>query len=405
MIRAGVQLANRSSRVRSETPERFSFVADEAALADLRQRLRRIIWPDEIRAEPWRYGPPVAYMREFVRYWLEEYDWRREEARINAFPQYTLSIDGQCIHFIHQPGVGPDPIPLLITHGWPGSIVEFLKIIPLLTDPGAHGGDPADAFTIVAPSIPGYGFSGRPTERGMSVFAVADLWAKLMTALGYPRFAVQGGDWGSWIGATTGLRHPDRVLGIHLNYLSTRFRPAIGQGDPPLSEEEEAYLAKVARWAEAEGAYIAIQATKPLTLAYAMTDSPVGLAAWYVEKFRSWSDCGEEPDEILTKDEMITDIMVHWVTGTAHSAMRFYSESREHPLHLERGQKISPPCGIVHLPGELPMPPRSWAERAFNITHWTSLPRGGHFAAWEVPELLAEDLRAFFRPLRKTLSA
>lgn len=380
--------------------EHFQFHADPAALEDLRLRLERVIWPDEVAAEPWRYGPPTDYMRNFVRHWLDDYDWGKQEARLNAFPQFTTQIDGHKIHFIHQEGRGPDPIPLVITHGWPGSVVEMLKIIPLLTDPAAHGGDPADAFTVIAPSIPGYGFSSRPTERGTSVFAVADLWAKLMTRLGYAEFGVQGGDWGSWISAAAALQHPDRVLGVHLNYLSTRFRPAISPDDPPLSEEEQAYLARVAAWAEAEGAYIAIQATKPLTLAYALTDSPVGLAAWYVEKFRSWSDCRQEPDEALTKDEMITDIMLHWLTGTAHSAMRFYSESREHPLHLAAGQRITPPCGIVHLPGELPMPPRSWAERAFNITHWSSLPRGGHFAAWEVPELLADDIRAFFRPLR-----
>jgi pimeloyl-ACP methyl ester carboxylesterase len=384
-----------------KAPERFAFHSDPAALADLEARLRQVIWPDEIEAEAWRYGPPVSYMREFVRYWLEEYDWRREEARINGFPQYTVEVEGERIHFIHQEGLGPDPLPLVITHGWPGSIVELLKIIPLLADPASHGGDPADAFTVIAPSIPGYGFSSRPTKRGMSVFAVADLWAKLMSKLCYARFGVQGGDWGSWVSATTALRHPRRVVGVHLNYLSTRFRPAIGPNDPPLSQEEERYLARVGKWAESEGGYIAIQATKPLTLSYGLTDSPVGLAAWYVEKFKSWSDCRAEPDEILSKDEMITDIMVHWLTGTIHSAMRFYSESREHPLHLAPGERISPPCGIVHLPGELPMPPRHWVERAFNVTHWTSLSRGGHFAAWEVPELLAQDIRDFFRPLRK----
>ncbi len=380
--------------------ESFRFEADRTALRELEDRLRRTIWPDEVAADPWRYGPPVAYMRAFVEYWLDRYDWRTHEARLNSFPQFVTHVDGHRIHFIHQPGKGPAPMPLVITHGWPGSVIEMLKIIPLLTDPAAHGGDAADAFTVIAPSIPGYGFSSRPTQRGASVFAVADIWAKLMTRLSYPKFGVQGGDWGSWISATTALRHPQRVLGLHLNYLSTRFRPAIGSNDPPLSADEQDYLAKVARWSEAEGAYIAIQATKPLSLSYALADSPVGLAAWYVEKFRSWSDCQSEPDEALTKDEMITDIMVYWLTGTVHSAIRLYSESREHPLHLAPGQRIEPPCGIVHLPKELPMPPRSWAERAFNIVHWTSLPRGGHFAAWEQPELLAGDIRAFFRPLR-----
>ncbi|WP_246094033.1 MULTISPECIES: epoxide hydrolase family protein [Mesorhizobium] len=382
----------------------FSFHASPDAIADLRRRLHATIWPDEVEAEPWRYGPPVAYMKSFVDYWLDGYDWSLHEARLNAFPQFMADIGDHRIHFIHQVGNGPDPVPIILTHGWPGSIVEMLSIIPMLADPAAYGGDPADAFTVIAPSIPGYGFSSRPTRRGTSVFAVADLWADLMTRLGYPTFGVQGGDWGSWISAATALQHPDRVRGIHLNYLSTRFRPAMAQGDAPLSQDEEAYLARVAEWSDAEGAYIAIQATKPLTLGYALTDSPVGLAAWYVEKFRSWSDCKTLPDEILKKDEMITDIMLHWLTGTAHSALRFYSESKEHPLHLAAGQRITPPCGIVRLPAELPMPPRSWAERAFNIVHWTTLPRGGHFAAWEVPDLLAEDIRAFFRPLRAAAS-
>jgi len=380
--------------------ERFHFEAQPQALEDLQQRLRRTIWPDEVAAEPWRYGPPVAYMQHFVDYWLEEYDWRRHEAHLNSFPQFVAQIDEHRIHFIHQLGQGPAPLPLVLTHGWPGSVVEMLKIIPLLTNPAAHGGDPRDAFTVIAPSVPGYGFSSRPTNRGTNVFVVADLWAKLMTALNYPRFGVQGGDWGSWISAATALRHPDRIVGLHLNYLSTRFRPAMSPNDPPLSTAEEEYLARVARWMDAEGAYIAIQGTKPLTLSYALTDSPAGLAAWFVEKFRSWSDNQLLPDEALTRDEMITDIMLYWLTGTAHSSIRFYSESREHPFHLAAGQRITPPCGIVHLPRELPMPPRSWAERAFNVVHWSNLPRGGHFAAWEQPELLAEDIRKFFRPLR-----
>jgi len=382
--------------------EEFRYHADPAALEDVKVRLERTIFPDEVTAEPWRYGPPVNYMREFIRHWLEAYDGSAQEARLNAFRQFATQIGEHRIHFIHEEGRGPSPMPLVLTHGWPGSIVELLKIIPLLTDPAAHGGDAADAFTVIAPSIPGYGFSSRPARTGTSVFAVADIWTELMSRLGYSRFGLQGGDWGSWISATTALRHPERVIGLHLNYVSTRFRPALGAGDPPPTVEEQAYLDRAAKWMEAEGAYIAIQATKPLTLAYALTDSPVGLAAWYVEKFRSWSDCRSEPDEILTKDEMITDIMVHWLTGTAHSAMRFYSESREHPLHLAAGERITPPCGIVRLPRELPMPPRSWAERAFNVVHWSSLPRGGHFAAWEVPDLLAEDIRDFFRPLRAT---
>jgi pimeloyl-ACP methyl ester carboxylesterase len=380
--------------------EPFQFAADRAALEDLEARLRRVIWPDEVDTAPWRYGPPVRYMRAFVQYWLDQYDWSVHEQHLNSFPQYVTQLDGHRIHFIHRVGKGPAPIPLVLTHGWPGSIVEMLKIIPLLADPAAHGGDPSDAFTVVVPSIPGYGFSSRPMEKGTGVFAVANIWATLMTRLNYPRFGLQGGDWGSWVSAATALQHPDRVLGLHLNYLSVRFRPAIGPDDPPLTAAEREYLARVAKWTEAEGAYVAIQATKPLTLAYGLSDSPIGLAAWYVEKFRNWSDCTSDPDEALTKDEMITDIMLYWLTGTVHSAMRLYSESIEHPFHLAIGERIKSPTGIVHLPREFPMPPRTWAERAFNIVHWTRLPRGGHFAALEQPELLAEDIRTFFRPLR-----
>lgn len=381
--------------------EPFSLAIAEDVLVDLRDRLRATRWPDEVSAEPWQYGPPVSYMQDVVRYWLDRYDWRQQEARINGFHQYTTEIDELAVHFIHERGVGPDPMPLVLTHGWPGSFVEMLRIIPILTDPVAHGGRAEDAFTVVVPSIPGHGFSGRPTRPGMNYSVVADMWVTLMERLGYRQFGAQGGDWGSWVGAALALQHPDRIRGLHLNYLSTRFRPGISSADRPISDVEQDYLDRVGKWADAEGAYIAIQSTKPLTLGYGLTDSPAGLAAWLLEKFRSWSDCVSVPDEAIALDELLTNVMIYWVTNTAHSAARFYSGSRERPFHLAAGEKILPPCGVVTLPRELPMPPRSWAERAFNIVHWTSLPRGGHFAAFEQPELLADDIRAFFRPLRK----
>jgi pimeloyl-ACP methyl ester carboxylesterase len=378
----------------------FTIQIPDDRVEDLKRRLAHARWPDELEADPWRYGPPVEYMKSFAAYWLEQYDWRAQEARLNSLPQFKTSVGGQYIHFIHLEGKGPEPLPLILTHGWPGSFLELIEVARLLADPAAVGGDPRDAFSVVVPSMPGYGFSERPTRRGMSIFAIADLWAELMPKLGYERFGVQGGDWGSWVSAATALQHPHRVIGVHLNYLSTRFRPPKGPGDPPLSEEEEEYLRRVAAWLEREGGYIAIKATKPLTLAYALMDSPLGLAAWYVEKFKSWTDSQTSPEEAISRDDMITDIMIHWLTDTAHSAMRLYAESREHPLHLNPGQRILPPCGIVHLPAEIPMPPRNWAERAFNIIHWTKLDRGGHFAAWEVPDLLAQDIRDFFRHLR-----
>jgi pimeloyl-ACP methyl ester carboxylesterase len=378
----------------------FSIAVPEEVLVDLRHRLRDTRWTDEPDAEPWRYGPPLAYMQRIVRYWLDEYDWRRQEAVLNRLPQYTTEIDGLSIHFVHQQGVGPDPMPLVLTHGWPGSFVEMLRLLPMLTNPAAHGGRREDAFTVVIPSIPGYGFSSRPTKAGMNYAVVADMWARLMARLGHQHFGAQGGDWGSWISAALALQHPSRIIGLHLNYLSTRFRPGVSPSDPPINAAEQDYLERVARWAEAEGAYIAIQATKPQTLGYGLSDSPIGLAAWLLEKFKAWSDCETVPEDAIPLDDLITDIMIYWITNTAHSAARFYSGSRERPFHLAPGQKISPPCGVVTLPRELPMPPRSWAERAFNIVHWTQLPVGGHFAALEQPALLADDIRAFFRPLR-----
>lgn len=378
----------------------FEINVGEPILEDLRRRLGASRWPVEDLREPWHYGPPVPYMKQVVDFWLHEYDWRAQESQLNAFPHFQTEIDGQRIHFIHQPGVGPDPLPIVLTHGWPGSFVEMLRILPLLTDPASHGSRPEDAFTVVVPSIPGHGFSDANLAGRMDYSVVADLWAKLMKRLGYPLFGVQGGDWGSWISAATALQHPDRVLGVHLNYLSTRFRPGVSPADAPVTEEEQDYLDRVARWAEAEGAYISIQATKPLTLAYGLSDSPVGLAAWLLEKFRAWSDCKDNPEEAIPLDQLLTNVMIYWVTNTAQSAARFYSGSREQPFHLPPGVKIEPPCGVALFPRELPMPPRSWAERAFNVQRWTHLPRGGHFAALEQPELLAEEVRAFFRPLR-----
>jgi pimeloyl-ACP methyl ester carboxylesterase len=379
----------------------FSIAVPDADLVDLRERLLGTRWTDETDAEPWRYGPPLRYMRAVVDHWLTGYDWREHEIRLNRFEQYKTDIDGLSIHFLHRAGVGPDPMPLLLTHGWPGSFVEMLGILPMLTDPAAYGGRPEDAFTVVVPSIPGYGFSSRPTKGNLDYADVADLWAKLMEKLGYASFGAQGGDWGSWVSAALALQYPERVAGLHLNYLSTRFRPGISAGDPPISPEEQAYLDRTVQWGETEGAYIAILATKPQTLGYGLADSPVALAAWLLEKFKAWSDCEQAPEEAIPLADLITNVMIYWVTNTAHSAARFYSGSRERPFHLAPGQKIKPPCGVVTLPRELPMPPRSWAERAFNIKHWTSLPAGGHFAAMEQPALLADDIRTFFRTVRR----
>jgi pimeloyl-ACP methyl ester carboxylesterase len=379
----------------------FLIRADEAALADLAERLRRVRWPDALENAGWEFGSDLSFMMGFHEYWRDSYNWRDHEHSLNTFAHFLHGTDDEHVHFIFERGRGPDPFPLILTHGWPGSFVEMLKIIPLLTDPANHGGDPSDAFTVVVPSIPGYGFSTPPRRRGTNVFTIADRWAELMTALGIEQFGVQGGDWGSWISTATALRHPHRVRGVHLNYVSMGFRPDLGPGTPPLSDEESGYLARAGQWRDLEGAYFAIQSTKPQSLAYGLTDSPIGLAAWLIEKFHAWSDWGTDPRGAFTMDELITIVMVYWLTNTAHSSIRLYNEARLAPLHLGPGQRVVPPCGVVRLPRELPMPPRSWVERAFNLQHWTELDKGGHFAALEVPQLLAEDIRTFFRPLRR----
>ena len=276
------------------------------------------------------------------------------------------------------------------------------RILPLLTDPGAHGADPADAFDVIVPSLPGYGFSERPSRPGVGPHHVAGLWAELMQGLGYRRFGAQGGDWGASISTWLGFRLPDRVAGLHLNYIPGSFLPPLGEGQPPLSADEQAFRAAAAAWLDAEGAYGRIHGTKPQTLAYALNDSPIGLAAWIAEKFRAWSDCGGDVEQSFTLDELLTDISIYWFTGTIGSSMRLYRESRLRPLHFAAGERVVPPLGVAQFPRELPLPPRSWVERVFTVSRWTPMPRGGHFAAMEAPELLASEIREFFRPLRRT---
>jgi pimeloyl-ACP methyl ester carboxylesterase len=371
-----------------------------AVLDDLDRRLEATRWPGEIPEADWDYGTNLGYMRELVGYWRTRFDWRAQERRINAFHHYKTVVDGLGIHFIHEPGHGPNPMPLVVTHGWPGSFFEMYKLIPLLTDPGSHGGDPADAFEVVVPSMPGYGFSDHPTERGLHVFKIADLWAKLMTeGLGYPRFGAQGGDWGASVTAYLGFAHPDRLTGIHVTSM-TRPTPYLGAGSRALSAAEQAYLGQREAWLQAEGGYSHIQGTKPQTLAYGLNDSPAGLAAWIVEKYRTWSDCHGDVEGRFTKDELLTTVMIYWVTQSITSSTRLYYETHRQPWTLRQGERIGVPSAMAAFPKELSRPPREWGERSFNVQRWTEMPRGGHFAALEEPELLAEDIRAFFRPLR-----
>ena len=372
----------------------------DAVLDDLDRRLEATRWPDEIPGVDWDYGTSLGYVQELVDYWRTRFDWKAQERRINAFHHYKTVVDGLGIHFIHEPGQGPNPMPLIMTHGWPGSFFEMYKIIPLLADPGRHGADPADAFDVVVPSMPGYGFSDHPAQRGMHVFKVADLWAKLMTdGLGYQRFGAQGGDWGASVTAYLGFAYPHNLIGIHLTSM-TRPTPYLGPGASALSAAEKTYLAQREAWLQAEGGYSHIQGTKPQTLSYGLNDSPAGLAAWIVEKYRTWSDCHEDIESRFTKDELLTTITLYWVTQTIHSSTRLYYETLRQPWTLQQNERIVAPSAMAAFPKEISRPPREWGERSFNIQRWTEMPRGGHFAALEEPELLANDIRAFFRPLR-----
>ena len=372
----------------------------DSVLNDLKSRLERTRWPDELPDTGWDYGSNRDYVKELVEYWRTKFDWHAQEKLINSFSHFKSEVDGLNIHFIHEKGKGPNPMPLVITHGWPGTFFEMYKVIPMLSDPASHGGDPADAFDVVAPSMPGYGFSDATDKRGLSVLSIGDLWAKLMSEnLGYQRFAAQGGDWGARVTAKLGLSHGDKVIGIHTTSTSSP-TPYRGPGTRELSEAEKAMLAQRVQWLADEGGYSHIQATKPQTLSYGLNDSPAGLAAWIVEKYRTWSDCGGDVESRFTKDELLTTITIYWVTQSINSSTRLYYESFFQAWDLAKDEKIQVPVAIASFPRENSVPLREWAERSFNIQQWTDMPSGGHFAALEEPDRLVEDIRKFFRGLR-----
>jgi pimeloyl-ACP methyl ester carboxylesterase len=373
---------------------------EEEVLADLDRRLADTRWPDEINESGWDYGFPLDYLKDLVSYWRTNFDWRQWEEHLNAFLNFRTDIGGLGIHYLHVRGRGPNPLPLLLTHGWPGSVLEFLKILPLLTDPGAHGGDPADAFDVIAPSLPGYGFSDRPSGRGVTSYRIAELWRQLMTELGYERFGAQGGDWGASVATWLGLTAPERVVAIHLNYIPGSYTPYLGAGARELSQVERAFIEERDRWRDSEGAYGHIQRTKPQTVAVGLNDSPAGLAAWIVEKFRTWSDCGGEVERRFSKDELLANVTLYWVTQTIGSSIRLYLESGQTPVRFGPEERVRVPCGIARFPVEIPMPPREFVERHYNVVRWTEMPSGGHFAAAEEPKLLADDIREFFQPMR-----
>ena len=376
----------------------FTIQIPDAALSDLRARLKRVRWPDEIPGAGWTYGADLTYVKSLVAHWRESYDWRAHEAALNRFPQFTAPVAGIDLHFIHAPGVGPRPLPLLLAHGWPGSVWEFHRILPMLTNPAASGGNPADAFTVVAPSLPGYGFSFTANQPRFGIVEIADAFATLMTeVLGYSRFGAQGGDWGSFIVSRLGFAYAGRVAGVHLNMLPVG--PERGRA-VEFTDEEKRYLAEARAWQREEAAYQAIQGTRPQTLAYALTDSPVGLAAWIVEKFRAWSDCDGDVERRFSKDVLLTNVMIYWLTGAIGSSFWPYWQLRHRPWWPSATERVPVPTAYAAFPREILRPPRAWAERAYDLRRWTAMSAGGHFAALEEPAALVNDIRAFFRPLR-----
>ncbi|MET1074070.1 MAG: epoxide hydrolase family protein [Umezawaea sp.] len=365
------------------TPYRID--VPQADLDDLHDRLTRTRWPDEVPGTD--HGVPLARVKDLVEHWRTTYDWRAQEAELNAFPQFTTAIDGADVHFLHVRSPEPDALPLLLLHGWPGSVVEFLDVIGPLTDPRAHGGDPADAFHLVIPSMPGYGLSGPTREAGWGADRMARAYVDLMDRLGYQRYGTQGGDWGSTISRRIGALAPDRVVGVHLNYLPT----APADLDDP-SGEELARIARTRAYLDSPAGYVVMQTTRPQTLAYGLTDSPVGQLAWIADRVAAWSD----PAGLIPDDRLLTDVMLYWLTGTANSSSRLHFESA--------GSRGAPlpcpvPVGVAVFAHDILLPVRRLAERVYPIAHWTEFVRGGHFAALEVPDLLVGDVRSFFRGL------
>lgn len=376
--------------------EPFSLHVDDAAIDDLNQRLARTRLPDAPAEAGWSLGAERSTLHDIIAYWKDRFDWRQQEAALNAFPQIMADLPQGRIHALHVPGKGPNPRPLLLCHGWPGSVFEFLELIPRLTDPARFGGDAADAFTVVAPSLPGFGLSFNPGQR-YGCEEMADVLAALMQGLGYPRYLVQGGDWGGFIAGRMAYAYADRLMGAHFNLLPVRRDLTASETQ---SDEERDYLKALAFWMRTETGYQAIQGTKPQTLAFALNDSPAGLAAWIVEKFHAWSDHDGRIESAISRDRMLGNIALYWFTGAIGSSFYPYFARLNRPWPIPPGETVSIPVAYADFPKEMLHPPRSLAARTFtNIRRWSVMPRGGHFAALEQPDLLAEDVRAFARGL------
>ena len=371
----------------------------EAQLDDLRQRLRRTRWPERETVEDWSQGIPLGYVQDVCATWRDDYDWRRCETELNGYDQLRfvdVGPDGMPlgIQVMYAPSAEPAALALVMTHGWPGSVVEFLDIVERLRDPVADGGDAADAFHVVCPSLPGYGFSDRPAGHGWNVEAIADSWARLMTALGYDRFGAQGGDWGSAVTTRLGVQHPDRCLGIHLNMVSVG--PSREATDA-LTDAEQSALASLAHYQQWESGYSTQQATRPQTVGYGLVDSPAAQAAWIIEKFWAWSDHDGHPEDVFGRHRLLDNVMHYWLPGTGASSARLYWES----FRRVSRDLVNVPAGMSIFPKEIFRASRRWAERRFSdIRHWNELDRGGHFAAFERPDVFVDEVRTFFRTVR-----
>jgi pimeloyl-ACP methyl ester carboxylesterase len=378
----------------------FTVSVADAAVADLNLRLERTRWPDEVGEGTWEYGMPRKVLRDVVEYWRDHFDWRASERRLNSLPQFTIEIDGRIVHYVHVKGADPESVPLVLTHGWPGSFVEMYKIIPMLVDPTNNGLTGFRSFDVIVPSLPGFGFSQAPASPGMNSCAVASIWHRLMAALGHSSYFAQGGDIGSGVTTWLARLYPDHVRAIHLNFISGSYQPSLTEADRPLSRAESEWLAARTRWVEREGGYSHIQATKPQTIAYSLTDSPAGLAAWLLEKFFAWSDGSGDLTQRFDLDELLTNVAVYWFSGNVAATLRMYQENARQPLRFGSGERIGPALSYARFPGEIINPPREWVERVFNVARWTEMPVGGHFAALEQPRALASDIHEAFSVFR-----
>jgi pimeloyl-ACP methyl ester carboxylesterase len=378
----------------------FTINVPDAAVSDLRLRLGLTRWPDEIGGGTWEYGTPLAVLKGVVEYWRDRFNWRKAERHLNGLPQFQIELEGRRVHYVHAMGVDADSVPLILTHGWPGSFVEMNRIIPMLTDPANNGLPGFRSFDVIAPSLPGFGFSQAPESPGTHSQVVARIWHRLMAELGYSSYFAQGGDIGAGVSSWLARSYPAAIRALHLNFIPGSYQPPLGVSDKPLTRAESEWLTQRSQWLEREGGYSHLQGTKPQTLGYSLVDSPAGLAAWILEKFFAWSDGGSELVERFDIDELLTNISVYWFSGNVAATLRIYKENSAHPLRFDSGERIVPPLCFARFPKEIVSPPREWVERAFNVARWTQMRCGGHFAALEQPAALARDIHESFAAFR-----